>query len=56
MKADPLEIQIERIAQRRLGFETLKARGRDHLDFKEVNCVTLAQALHEAYQLGLDNR
>lgn len=56
MKLTALEVQIERIAARHLGFATLETRGSDRLDFKDVNCERLKQALVEAYQLGLDNR
>lgn len=51
-----LETQLESIAARHLRFSTLKVRGSDRLDFKEVYCESLREALLEAYQLGLDKR
>lgn len=56
MKLADLENKIESIAARHLRFSTLNARGSDRLDFKEVYCESLKQALLEAYQLGLDIR
>ncbi len=35
-----------------LGFETLKSRNSDRLDFKDVSCVELERALADAFEAG----
>lgn len=51
-----LEKELERVAARHLRFSTLEPRGSDRLDFKEVYCASVKEALLEAYQMGLDKR
>ena len=46
--------QLESIARRALGIETLKTRKADHLDFHEVGVWQLQEALRLAYQAGYD--
>ena len=46
--------QLESIARRALGIETLKTRKSDHLDFHEVSVWQLQEALRLAYQAGYD--
>ena len=40
------------LARRKLGIETLEARGRDGLDFHDVGVVSLKDALEQAYERG----
>ena len=46
--------QLESIARRALGIETLKTRKSDGLDFHEVSVWQLQEALRLAYQAGFD--
>lgn len=43
---------FERIAKK-LGFETIDTRGRDSLDFRDVSVWAIADALEQAYALGM---
>jgi len=47
-----LKKQIEEIAKKTMGFETLKERKSDSLDFKEVSIWSVEEALMAAYNLG----
>jgi len=47
--------QLETIARRVLGIETLKTRKADHLDFHEVSVWQVEEALQAAYQAGRDS-
>lgn len=49
-----LDDRLESIAAYHLRFSTLNTRGSDRLDFKEVYCESVREALREAYQMGLD--
>lgn len=44
--------QLQKIASEELDIPILKQRGRDSLDFHEVNVVSIRVALEKAYGLG----
>ena len=44
--------ELERIAKKHLGIETLMSRNRDHLDFHEVSVGQLSKALTAAWEAG----
>ena len=50
-----LDREFERIARETLFVDTLKTRGRDHLDFPECSVTGLRDALKQAYELGVRN-
>lgn len=52
--SESLESQIELIAKKHLGIDTLKSRGSDSKDFHDVNVIRLKNALLMAYKLGFD--
>lgn len=43
---------LEAIALRKMGVTTLKAQGRDSLDFHEVSVLSIQEALKAAYEAG----
>lgn len=47
--------ELEKIAEARLGIETLETRNSDSLDFHEVSVWSLKAALEAAYELGKKN-
>jgi hypothetical protein len=51
----PSEIRatIDEIARAHLGFETLEARGRDHLDFRDAHVDGVRDALLAAFEAGM---
>jgi hypothetical protein len=51
-QGDPTDEVLRQIAASVLEIETLKVRGSDSLDFKEVNVVSLRGALAAAYEAG----
>ena len=52
MSIPTLQEKLAAIAKKHLNVPTLIARNRDGLDFHDVHCVSLKDALHEAYLLG----
>lgn len=54
-KTTPAEQQVEKLLKRFFSeIETFEERGRDSLDFKEVNVATLKSAMAEAFAAGRD--
>lgn len=50
---EAIDEQLERIAKKYFGVQTLETRHSDRLDFYDVSVWSMRDALHEAYQLGL---
>ncbi len=50
--ADAVAALVAALAQQHLGFETLRVRGSDSLDFREVSCAGVEAALRAAYEAG----
>lgn len=48
----PIDKLLTRIAREHLGFETLKTRNRDSLDFRDVSAEGVRRALQAAYDDG----
>ena len=50
-----MNAQIEKIAAKILGLETLKNRGSDSLDFSDQSVWQIKEALEAAYKAGQKN-
>jgi hypothetical protein len=50
------EAQVEAIAKKHLGLETLEARNMDSLDFHELSVWQVRDALLAAYEAGRKSR
>jgi len=49
-------LRLEAIATSELFIETLKKRGRDHLDFPECSVIGIMRALKRSYWLGVESQ
>lgn len=52
MSASDIDSNLTRIANEKLGIETLETRGSDSLDFHEVSVACLLDALRAAFDAG----
>jgi hypothetical protein len=55
MKND-MQQQLDKIAAKYLGIETLQTRNSDRLDFHNISVASLQDALQQAYKAGADTK